>query len=253
MGPEVLVAAIAALGASTSLWTVLGTWIRTKLRPEEDVSVRAQVAVDAFNQELLRTALDESFSGGDNLPDHHNGSRTENQPSPAGRAVWVRNPSSVEKRQVEEYFGHIKDAKRESSIYFWVCLVSGLCGLLVLLIAAFIAIFSEKDVAIFTAICGALPAAISALFYVRADAASKSAADNLALLNTAVDNAERRQYAVDISEAMTEGSDRQGVLKVIAMRQLFPDATPSEIAELIRSDSPRVGNEEAAVARNTDS
>ncbi|MEV6102038.1 hypothetical protein [Nocardia sp. NPDC051981] len=140
---------------------------------------------------------------------------------------------SVEALQAREYFAHITNAKRQSAIYFWTYLLSGVLGVSLLLAAAGLAVFGSRDIAIFTTICGALPTAISGLFYKRAGDVDKAARDNLALLDKAVENAKRMKSAREAASKLPPGPERGRILSMIAVRQLFPDATPADLAALL--------------------
>ncbi|MET9491404.1 hypothetical protein [Nocardia sp. NPDC006630] len=154
---------------------------------------------------------------------------------PAGRQLDPnrRSPSNVDNLQIHQYFDHIDSARSQSAIYFWTYLLSGLLGICVLLTAAAIAIFGSRDVAIFTTICGALPTAISAMFYKRAGDLDKVVQDNLARLDRAVETSKRMKAAKGAAERMPAGQERERMLSLIAIRQMFPDATPADIAALL--------------------
>ncbi|MEU6585976.1 hypothetical protein [Nocardia sp. NPDC046763] len=147
-------------------------------------------------------------------------------------ATTSRTPS-VDALQAREYFAHIADAKRQSAIYFWTYLLSGVLGVSLLLTAAGLAAFGSRDIAIFTTICGALPTAISGLFYKRAGDVDKAARDNLALLDKAVENAKRMRSAREAASNLPPGPERDRILSMIAVRQLFPDAAPTDLAALL--------------------
>ncbi|MCU1644440.1 MAG: hypothetical protein JWN03_4715 [Nocardia sp.] len=151
-----------------------------------------------------------------------------------------RTPSNVDNLQVRQYFDHIESAKSQSGIYFWTYLVSGLLGICVLLAAAAIALFGSRDVAIFTTICGALPTAISAMFYKRAGDLDTVVHDNLARLDKAVETAKRTKAAKEAASMLPVGQTRDRMLSLIAIRQMFPDASPAEIAILTSQDVAKV-------------
>ncbi|GAB0102048.1 hypothetical protein JMUB6875_10150 [Nocardia sp. JMUB6875] len=140
---------------------------------------------------------------------------------------------NIDSLQAREYFQYIGSAKRQSTAYFWTYLISGVLGVSALLGAAALAVFGSRDIALFTTICGALPTGISALFYARAGDVDKAARENLALLDKAVENAKRTKAARDVAARLPPGPERDRILSMIAMRQLFPDAAPADLAVLL--------------------
>ncbi|MFJ4656018.1 hypothetical protein ACIP5Y_32515 [Nocardia sp. NPDC088792] len=157
----------------------------------------------------------------------------------AVRETVPRPAPSIDALQARQYLDHIESAKRQSGIYFWAYLTSGVLGIGVLLTAAALAIFGSRDTAIFTAISDVLPSGITALFYKRAGDLERVVQDNLGRLDRAVENSKRTAAAKDAASKLPPGQDRELLLSLLAIHHLLPDASPEAIAALLAGARPR--------------
>lgn len=139
------------------------------------------------------------------------------------------------RHRTEEYLRQVRSAMAQSTAFFWAYMVSGCCGVVVVLAAASMVAFGNRDAAAATSIMGAVPVGITALFYKRSTDLDKIVGENLARLGKADEIAEANRAAHDVVSRMGVGTDQDRLLAMIGVRQLFPSATPAEVAELLRT------------------
>ncbi|MEU4415951.1 hypothetical protein ACIBEH_30760 [Nocardia salmonicida] len=137
--------------------------------------------------------------------------------------------------RTEEYLRQVRSAMAQSTAFFWAYMISGCCGVVVVLAAASMVAFGNRDAAAATSIMGAVPVGITALFYKRSTDLDKIVGENLARLGKADEIAEANRAAHDVVSRMGVGADQDRLLAMIGVRQLFPSATPAEVAELLRT------------------
>ncbi|MGY0498116.1 TRADD-N-associated membrane domain-containing protein [Nocardia sp. FBN12] len=139
------------------------------------------------------------------------------------------------RHRTEEYLRQVRTAMAQSTAFFWAYMISGCCGVVVVLAAASMVAFGNRDAAAATSIMGAVPVGITALFYKRSTDLDKMVSENLTRLGKAYEIAEANRAAHDVVSRMGVGADQDRLLAMIGVRQLFPAATPSEVAELLRA------------------
>ncbi|MFD6451529.1 TRADD-N-associated membrane domain-containing protein [Nocardia sp. NPDC055165] len=139
------------------------------------------------------------------------------------------------RRRTEEYLRQVRSAMAQSTAFFWAYMISGCCGVVVVLAAASMVAFGNRDAAAATSIMGAVPVGITALFYKRSTDLDKIVGENLTRLSKADEIAEANRAAHDVVSRMGVGADQDRLLAMIGVRQLFPSATPTEVAELLRT------------------
>ncbi|MFE9788498.1 hypothetical protein ACFYO7_24280 [Nocardia salmonicida] len=137
--------------------------------------------------------------------------------------------------RTEEYLRQVRSAMAQSTAFFWAYMISGCCGVVVVLAAASMVAFGNRDAAAATSIMGAVPVGITALFYKRSTDLDKIVGENLARLSKADEIAEANRAAHDVVSRRGVGADQDRLLAMIGVRQLFPSATPAEVAELLRT------------------
>ncbi|MFC4374491.1 hypothetical protein ACFO5K_10290 [Nocardia halotolerans] len=134
-----------------------------------------------------------------------------------------------------EYLRQMRGAMAQSTAFFWAYVISGCCGVVVVLAAASMAAFGNSDAAAATSIMGAVPVGITALFYKRSTDLDKIVRENLERLSRADELAAANRAAHEVVTRMGAGTDQDRLLAMIGVRQLFPAATPTEVAELLRT------------------
>ncbi|PKV98850.1 TRADD-N-associated membrane domain-containing protein [Nocardia fluminea] len=139
------------------------------------------------------------------------------------------------RHRTEEYLRQVRTAMAQSTAFFWAYMISGCCGVVVVLAAASMVAFGNRDAAAATSIMGAVPVGITALFYKRSTDLDKIVGENLTRLSRADEIAEANRAAHDVVSKMGVGIDQDRLLAMIGVRQLFPSATPVEVAELLRT------------------
>ncbi|MFD4441736.1 hypothetical protein ACFWPK_18370 [Nocardia sp. NPDC058519] len=139
------------------------------------------------------------------------------------------------RHRTEEYLRQVRSAMAQSTAFFWAYMISGCCGVVVVLAAASMVAFGNRDAAAATSIMGAVPVGITALFYKRSTDLDKIVSENLTRLSKADEIAEANRAAHDVVSRMGVGTDQDRLLAMIGVRQLFPTATPAEVAELLRT------------------
>ncbi|MFC8383364.1 hypothetical protein [Nocardia sp. NPDC057272] len=139
------------------------------------------------------------------------------------------------RHRTEEYLRQVRSAMAQSTAFFWAYMISGCCGVVVVLAAASMVAFGNRDAAAATSIMGAVPVGITALFYKRSTDLDKIVGENLTRLSKADEIAEANRAAHDVVSRMGVGADQDRLLAMIGVRQLFPSATPTEVAELLRT------------------
>lgn len=139
------------------------------------------------------------------------------------------------RHRTQEYLRQVRSAMAQSTAFFWAYMISGCCGVVVVLAAASMVAFGNRDAAAATSIMGAVPVGITALFYKRSTDLDKMVSENLTRLGKADEIAEANRAAHDVVSRMGAGIDQDRLLAMIGVRQLFPSATPSEVAELLRA------------------
>ncbi|MFC9472887.1 hypothetical protein ACFTS5_11920 [Nocardia sp. NPDC056952] len=139
------------------------------------------------------------------------------------------------RHRTEEYLRQVRSAMAQSTAFFWAYMISGCCGVVVVLAAASMVAFGNRDAAAATSIMGAVPVGITALFYKRSTDLDKIVGENLTRLSKADEIAEANRAAHDVVSRMGAGADQDRLLAMIGVRQLFPSATPTEVAELLRT------------------
>ncbi|WP_410876285.1 TRADD-N-associated membrane domain-containing protein [Nocardia sp. A7] len=137
--------------------------------------------------------------------------------------------------RTEEYLRQVRSAMAQSTAFFWAYMISGCCGVVVVLAAASMVAFGNRDAAAATSIMGAVPVGITALFYKRSTDLDKLVSENLTRLSKADEIAEANRAAHDVVSRMGVGADQDRLLAMIGVRQLFPSATPTEVTELLRA------------------
>ncbi|MFD3746279.1 hypothetical protein [Nocardia sp. NPDC058633] len=137
--------------------------------------------------------------------------------------------------RTEEYLRQVRSAMAQSTAFFWAYMISGCCGVVVVLAAASMVAFGNRDAAAATSIMGAVPVGITALFYKRSTDLDKIVGENLTRLSKADEIAEANRAAHEVVSRMGAGADQDRLLAMIGVRQLFPSATPVEVAELLHT------------------
>ncbi|MFD3705317.1 hypothetical protein ACFWUP_19435 [Nocardia sp. NPDC058658] len=151
------------------------------------------------------------------------------------RAQPTIDPSPAIRHRTDEYLRQVRSAQAQSSAFFWAYMISGCCGVVVVLAAASMVAFGNRDAAAATSIMGAVPVGITALFYKRSTDLDKMVSENLTRLSRADETAEANRAAHDVVSRMGPGADQDRLLAMIGVRQLFPLATPAEVAELLHA------------------
>ncbi|MFE1594109.1 hypothetical protein [Nocardia sp. NPDC058705] len=162
-----------------------------------------------------------------------------------GRRVGstIHNAPAIRNR-TDEYLRQVRSAQAQSTAFFWAYMISGCCGVVVVLAAASMVAFGNRDAAAATSIMGAVPVGITALFYKRSTDLDKMVSENLTRLSKADEIAEANRAAHDVVSRMGAGADQDRLLAMIGVRQLFPAATPAEVAELLHAVPIEPGTEQ---------
>ncbi|MFD6397750.1 hypothetical protein [Nocardia sp. NPDC060249] len=155
--------------------------------------------------------------------------------TPTETADPTADSTGTPRHRTEEYLRQVRSAMAQSTAFFWAYMISGCCGVVVVLAAASMVAFGNRDAAAATSIMGAVPVGITALFYKRSTDLDKIVGENLTRLSKADEIAEANRSAHDVVSRMGVGADQDRLLAMIGVRQLFPSATPAEVAELLRT------------------
>jgi hypothetical protein len=174
-----------------------------------------------FSRRISKRAIEVTMTGDATVPE---------VPAPADPATG--HPPH---HRTAEYLRQVRSAMEQSTAFFWAYMISGCCGVVVVLAAASMVAFGNRDAAAATSIMSAVPVGITALFYKRSTDLDKIVGENLTRLSRADEIAEANRAAHDVVSRMGLGADQDRLLAMIGVRQLFPSATPAEVAELLRT------------------
>lgn len=154
--------------------------------------------------------------------------------APASHTISTGDHFVAGRRRTEEYLRQMRSAMAQSTAFFWAYVISGCCGVVVVLAAASMVAFGNRDAAAATSIMGAVPVGITALFYKRSTDLDKIVGENLERLGRADELAAANRAAHEVATRMGAGADHDRLLAMIGVRQLFPSATPTDVADLLR-------------------
>jgi hypothetical protein len=136
------------------------------------------------------------------------------------------------KRQIDYNAEEQKSAARQQLAYFILSIVGAIAGIVVVIYGVYLTLNGQADVGTITAIAGAVPGAMSAMLFKRADAAEKRR--DLSSARTA-ESVERAQSMLRIIQMTSRLDDiaRQRILALAALADMFPGSKPSELIILL--------------------
>ncbi|MBF6176119.1 TRADD-N-associated membrane domain-containing protein [Nocardia blacklockiae] len=196
---------------------------------------REQALLDAA------TTLAENFKSSPSTMPHTSAQHEEESAEVSLARRLEDQIDEVMRSQVDLYVTHLNETWRQNRVMRWISGISIILGVLLVVFGVAWAMFSTINVGIFSAICGAVPAAIAKLAFNRAEAAERSASENFAVLNKAVSSANRIRQAVSLALKLNSADQREYVLSTIALSMSLggePETQESSILEKALSNRP---------------
>jgi ABC-type multidrug transport system fused ATPase/permease subunit len=148
----------------------------------------------------------------------------------AAAQEFLRSTTKTSNRQLDEAARDRRSAVRQQSITFVLSALSGVAGVAVLLSGAVLVYNGSVDSGVITALAGAIPTAFAALLYQQANRAAKRLQESTRSVNASVDRAEDLFNVIQATARIQNAEEQQRILVILSLKQIFPNATPQELA-----------------------
>lgn len=156
-------------------------------------------------------------------------------------ADLVRSSAEMSRRQLEDAGKDRKNAATQQAIYFAVSVISGLAGIGVFLYGAYLVLNGQANIGGITALSSVIPMVFTGLLFKRADAAEKRLDQSSKRTNESVERVESMLRVIQALARMQDSAQRERILAMLSLRQMFPDAGLAELAAIADRIEPKKG------------
>lgn len=185
----------------------------------------------------------------DNVPAVDDGTVTRIHQSHDGQGIesadlgaaadLVKSSAEMSRRQLEDAGKDRKNAATQQAVYFAVSVISGLAGIAVCLYGAYLVLKGQASVGAITALSSAIPIVFTGLLFKRADVAEKRLDLISKSTNQSVERVESMLRVIQALARMQDLAQRERILTMLSLQQMFPGASLSELAAIADRVEPK--------------